>query len=126
MPPPACGRKSSPTRTVGVIDAAPRQRTLRGDSSSRMPCAPGVSSGSTNDAVKSCTTAGPSASCGAALAAAAGQSAPPARGLVDFRSSGTRLELKACDADCCGYETMQDVEHGGLRVICVFSLCRVM
>ncbi len=73
------------------------RRTLRGDSSSRMPCAPGVSSGRTNDAVKSCSTAGPSGSCGAApTPAAAGQLDPPSRGLVDFRSSGTRLELKAC------------------------------
>ena len=69
-----------------------------------MPCAPGVSSGSTKDAVKSCTTAGPSANCGATPAEAAGHPAPPSRGLVDFRSSGTRLELKACDAVRCSHD----------------------
>lgn len=68
-----------------------QQRTLRGDSSRRMPCAPGVMSGSANDAVKSGARAGPRVRCGLPATAAAFS-----RGLVDLRPSGTLLELKAC------------------------------
>jgi hypothetical protein len=63
-----------------------------------MRCAPGVSSGSAKDAVKSGSSAGPKASvpAGPCDASAAALSPPPAqRGLVDLRSSGTRLASKA-------------------------------
>ena len=62
-----------------------------------MPCAPGVMSGSAKVAVKSGASAGPMVSCDAPAAL---------RGLVEMRSAGMQLALKACGAACRGQQSV--------------------
>ena len=103
-------RKQQDQRPEGFnVQHGHRQHTLRGDSSRRMPRALGVMSGSANDAVKSDTSAGPRVSCGTQVATF-GLSAP-SRGLVDLRSAGMQLALKACGLLRCDQRSRDGCER---------------